>query len=104
MPYFLGVDLGTTYTAAAILRDGRDATVDLGVRTAAIPSVVFLRDDETILVGEAASRRGASRTGPRRPGSSSAASATPTPILLGGAPYSRRVAACAGCCAGSSTR
>ena len=87
MPYFLGVDLGTTYTAAAIHRDGRTSTVDLGVRTAAIPSVVFLRDDETILTGEAASRRGATEPGrvarefKRRIGDT-------TPILLGGSPYS----------------
>ena len=87
MPYFLGVDLGTTYTAAAIHRDGRTATVDLGTRTAAIPSVVFLREDETILTGEAASRRGATepsrvaREFKRRVGDT-------TPILLGGAPYS----------------
>jgi actin-like ATPase involved in cell morphogenesis len=87
MPYFLGVDLGTTYTAAAIHRDGRTSTVDLGVRTAAIPSVVFLRDDETILTGEAASRRGATEPGrvarefKRRVGDT-------TPILLGGSPYS----------------
>ncbi len=87
MPYFLGVDLGTTYTAAAIYRDGRTSTVDLGVRTAAIPSVVFLRDDETILTGEAASRRGVGDPGrvarefKRRVGDT-------TPILLGGSPYS----------------
>lgn len=87
MTYFLGVDLGTTYTAAAIHRDGRTTTVDLGVRTAAVPSVVFLRDDETILTGEAASRRGATeparvaREFKRRVGDT-------TPILLGGSPYS----------------
>ena len=87
MPYFLGVDLGTTYTAAAIYRDGRTSTVDLGVRTSAIPSVVFLRDDETILTGEAASRRGVGDPGrvarefKRRVGDT-------TPILLGGSPYS----------------
>jgi actin-like ATPase involved in cell morphogenesis len=85
--YFLGVDLGTTYTAAAIVRDGRTATVDLGTRTAAIPSVVFLRDDETILTGEAANRRGVTepsrvaREFKRRVGDTA-------PLLLGGAPYS----------------
>jgi molecular chaperone DnaK (HSP70) len=85
--YVLGVDLGTTYTAAAIHRDGRTATVDLGTRTAAIPSVVFLRDDGTFLTGDAASRRGASepsrvaREFKRRVGDT-------TPILLGGSPVS----------------
>jgi actin-like ATPase involved in cell morphogenesis len=87
MTYSLGVDLGTTYTAAAVFRDGRTSTIDLGTRTAAIPSVVFLRDDETILTGEAANRRGATeptrvaREFKRRVGDT-------TPILLGGAPYS----------------
>jgi actin-like ATPase involved in cell morphogenesis len=87
MTYSLGVDLGTTYTAAAVFRDGRTSAIDLGTRTAAIPSVVFLRDDETILTGEAANRRGTTeptrvaREFKRRVGDT-------TPILLGGAPYS----------------
>ena len=85
--YVLGVDLGTTYTAAAIRRDERLEIVDLGTRNAAIPSVVYLRDDGTVLTGEAAIRRGAtdparlSREFKRRMGDTTA-------ILLGGAPYS----------------
>jgi molecular chaperone DnaK len=87
MGYFLGVDLGTTYTAAATLRDGRTTMVELGDRAATIPTVVFLREDETILTGDAANRRGAGEPGrvarefKRRVGDT-------TPILLGGAPYS----------------
>ncbi|MGQ0824594.1 MAG: Hsp70 family protein [Actinomycetota bacterium] len=87
MTYSLGVDLGSTYTAAAIARDGRTLTVDLGTRASAIPSVVFLREDETVLTGEAAARRGSTEPGrvarefKRRVGD-------PTPLLLGGAPYS----------------
>jgi actin-like ATPase involved in cell morphogenesis len=87
MSWFLGVDLGTTYTAAATLRDGRTSTVELGDRTAAIPTVVFLREDETILTGDAASRRGTAdpsrvaREFKRRLGDTA-------PILLGGSPYS----------------
>jgi molecular chaperone DnaK len=87
MSWFLGVDLGTTYTAAATLRDGRTSTVELGDRTAAIPTVVFLREDETILTGDAASRRGSAdpsrvaREFKRRVGDTA-------PILLGGSPYS----------------
>src|SRR5690606_33173892 len=87
MSYFLGVDLGTTYTAAAILRDGRTTTVDLGNHGSTIPTVVFLREDETILTGEAANRRGTTDPGrvarefKRRVGDT-------TPILLGGSPYS----------------
>ncbi|MEM9611291.1 MAG: Hsp70 family protein, partial [Actinomycetota bacterium] len=87
MSYQLGVDLGTTYTAAAIQRDGRTSVVELGNRAASIPSVIFLREDETILTGEAANRRGVTepdriaREFKRRVGD-------PTPILVGGTPYS----------------
>jgi actin-like ATPase involved in cell morphogenesis len=56
--YPLGVDVGTTYTAAALWRDGRVQTVPLGNRANAVPSVLFLRDDGTMLVGEPAARRG----------------------------------------------
>jgi ABC-type microcin C transport system duplicated ATPase subunit YejF len=52
-PFLIGVDLGTTYTAAAVWRDGRNDVVNLGNRAQAIPSVVLLRDDGTVLVGEA---------------------------------------------------
>jgi actin-like ATPase involved in cell morphogenesis len=57
MPYVLGIDVGTTYTSAALWRDGQVSTVPLGNRANTIPSVVLLRDDGTLLVGEAAQRR-----------------------------------------------
>jgi len=85
--YQLGVDLGTTYTAAAVHRNGASQIVELGNRTATIPSVIFLTDDETILTGESANRRAVTEPGrvarefKRRIGD-------PTPILLGGSPYS----------------
>ncbi|MET8154561.1 Hsp70 family protein, partial [Actinoplanes sp. NPDC005259] len=85
--YALGIDLGTTFTAAAIWRDGRAETVSLGDRSAAIPSVVLLRQDETFLTGDAAHRRGFSepqrvaREFKRRLGDT-------TPFLLGGVPQS----------------
>ena len=85
--YQLGIDLGTTYTAAAVARDGRVGVVGLGNRAASIPSVIYLRPDGTVLTGESASRRGPSepdrvaREFKRRFGD-------PTPILLGGTPYS----------------
>jgi dipeptidyl aminopeptidase/acylaminoacyl peptidase/actin-like ATPase involved in cell morphogenesis len=81
------VDLGTTYTAAAILRDGRAEVASLGTRTLEIPSVVLLRDDGVLLIGEPAERRSLTEPGrfarefKRRIGD-------PTPILLGGAPFS----------------
>jgi actin-like ATPase involved in cell morphogenesis len=57
MPFSLGVDIGSTYTAAALWRDGSVQSVPLGNRSNAVPSVLFLREDGTLLVGEAASRR-----------------------------------------------
>ncbi|MET1003802.1 MAG: Hsp70 family protein [Acidimicrobiia bacterium] len=85
--YYLGIDLGTTFTAAAVHRNGRTDISPLGNRAAAIPSLVFLRDDETVLTGEAAERRGLAeparlaREFKRRVGDS-------VPIMLGQAPYS----------------
>jgi actin-like ATPase involved in cell morphogenesis len=85
--YYLGIDVGTTYTAAAVWRDGRAETVDLGTRASVVPSVVLLREDGEFLVGEAAERRAASepqrvaREFKRRIGD-------PTPIMLAGTPFS----------------
>ncbi|GIG41132.1 Hsp70 family protein [Cellulomonas phragmiteti] len=56
--YTLGVDVGTSRTAAAVWRDGRATTVGLGDRTDTIPSAVLLRSDGALLVGDAAVRRG----------------------------------------------
>src|SRR5262245_24567999 len=86
MAYHLGIDLGTTYTAAAAERGGVVEALTLGNRSASVPTVVFLRDDGEILVGEAATRRATSDPGrvarefKRRVGD-------PTPIILGGTPY-----------------
>ena len=85
--YALGVDLGTTFTAAAVWRDGRAEICSLGTHSAAIPSVVLARSDGSVLTGEAAARRAAlepdrvAREFKRRLGDS-------TPLLLGGSPYS----------------
>jgi len=84
--YVLGVDLGTTYSAAAIESGGRAEIVQLGSRAAAIPSVVVLRADGEVLTGEAAERRSLSepertaREFKRRLGD-------PTPLILGGTPF-----------------
>ncbi|MEZ5225449.1 MAG: Hsp70 family protein [Acidimicrobiales bacterium] len=76
MSYQVGIDLGTTYTAAAVHRDEKASIFSLGGRAAAIPSVVLLREDETILTGEATVRRAI--TGPSGSlVSSSVGSATP---------------------------
>jgi molecular chaperone DnaK len=87
MGYFLGIDLGTTYTAAAVVRDGPAQIVELGTKAAVVPSVLFLSEDEAMLTGDAAIRRAAtdpsrvSREFKRRVGD-------PAPILLGGSPWS----------------
>lgn len=59
LKYLLGVDLGTTYTAAASVADGVAPTmIGLGNRALQVPSVLYLQDDGTFLVGEPAERRG----------------------------------------------
>jgi molecular chaperone DnaK len=85
--YRLGVDLGTTFTAAAVERDGRVEIVSLGSHAASIPSLVFFRADDDVLTGDAAERRGVqdparlARAFKRRFGD-------PTPILLDRTPVS----------------
>jgi actin-like ATPase involved in cell morphogenesis len=88
MGYHLGVDLGTTYTAAALARGRRAEAATLGTRSVSIPSVVYLgagSGGDELLIGEAAVRRAATepsrvaREFKRRVGD-------PTPLLLGGSP------------------
>lgn len=85
--YGLGIDLGTTHTAAAVLTGGRVESARLGARRMEIPSAVFVKEDGGLLVGEAAERRGQDEPGrlarefKRRLGDS-------VPILAGGMPFS----------------
>ncbi|WP_248758893.1 Hsp70 family protein [Pseudarthrobacter sp. SSS035] len=63
MNYVLAVDVGTSFTAAAIVRIDHDASrvpesLPLGLRGTAVPSVVYYPEEGPILVGEAAERRG----------------------------------------------
>ncbi|MGH3779527.1 MAG: Hsp70 family protein, partial [Pseudonocardiaceae bacterium] len=62
MSYWLGIDVGTTFTAAAICRQeagqaGVPEVVGLGTRSTAVSSVVYLAPDGQVVVGEAAERR-----------------------------------------------
>ncbi|PZS16469.1 MAG: hypothetical protein DLM60_15490, partial [Pseudonocardiales bacterium] len=59
MSYWLGIDVGTTFTAAAVCRQGSGVpeVVALGTRSTAVSSVVFLGSDGQVVVGEAAERR-----------------------------------------------
>jgi actin-like ATPase involved in cell morphogenesis len=89
MDQVLGVDLGTTYTAAAATPVGGDKPemIGLGNRTAEIPSILLFRSDGEFLVGEPAERRAfgepdrVARQFKRRLGDA-------TPLLLGGSPFS----------------
>jgi len=87
MTYSLGIDLGTTYTAAAVVRAAHAEVVTLSYRTTSIPSVVVLTEDGTFVVGDPAERRALAtperlaREFKRRVGD-------PTPLLLGGTPVS----------------
>ncbi|MCW0214988.1 MAG: Hsp70 family protein, partial [Pseudonocardia sp.] len=86
MSYSLGVDLGTTFVAAAVTQSSRVEMFTLGDRSVVAPAVVYLREDGSLVTGDAASRRAVSnpdrvgREFKRRLGD-------PTPVMLGGAPY-----------------
>jgi molecular chaperone DnaK len=57
MGYWLGIDVGTTVTAAAVCReDGPAEVVALGDGSAVVPSVVHLGDGGQVVVGSAAVR------------------------------------------------
>jgi molecular chaperone DnaK len=62
MSYWLGIDVGTTFIAAAICRQQLDKpahleVVSLGTRSNAVRSVIHLSSDGEVIVGEAAERR-----------------------------------------------
>ncbi|HEV7830652.1 MAG TPA: Hsp70 family protein, partial [Pseudonocardiaceae bacterium] len=86
MGYSLGVDLGTTFVAAAIASATRVEMFTLGDRSVVTPATVYLREDGTLVAGEAASLRAVSspdrvsREFKRRLGN-------PTPLTLGGQPH-----------------
>jgi YVTN family beta-propeller protein len=86
MTYSLGVDLGTTFVAAAVARPTRVEMFTLGDHTVVAPAVVYVREDGSILTGGAAERRAVSdpnlvgREVKRRLGD-------PTPIMLRSRPY-----------------
>ena len=83
MSYCLGVDLGTTFVAAATAHDTSLEMVALGDRSTVMPAAVYLRDDGVLVTGDAAARRAVSHPDrvateiKRRLGD-------PTPLLLGG--------------------
>lgn len=86
--YRLGVDLGTTYTAAATcVEDSTPSMLGLGDRTMQAPSLLYLQPDGSALMGEAAGRRG--RTDPQRLAREfKRRIGDPTPIIVAGSPHS----------------
>ncbi|MGH3781516.1 MAG: Hsp70 family protein [Pseudonocardiaceae bacterium] len=86
MGYSLGVDLGTTFVAAAVASPNRVEMITLGDRSVVTPATVYLREDGTLVTGEVAGLRAVSspdrvsREFKRRLGN-------PTPVMLGGQPY-----------------
>jgi actin-like ATPase involved in cell morphogenesis/streptogramin lyase len=86
MGYSLGVDVGTTFTAAAVAHEGHIEMVSLGTHQLTAPTVVFAAGDEVVF-GNAALLRGRAhpaglaREFKRRVGD-------PVPLVLSGTPYS----------------
>ena len=58
MAYRLGVDLGTSFTAAAVVEAGRVEVVQLGDHAPQVPSAIFRTSSDAFLVGEPAIRAG----------------------------------------------
>ncbi|MBA2472169.1 MAG: Hsp70 family protein [Pseudonocardiales bacterium] len=86
MSYSLGIDLGSTFVAAARAKAATVEAVPLGDRSVVTPAAVYLNGDGTLATGEAASRGAVSspdrigREFTRRLGD-------PTPVVLGGESY-----------------
>ena len=88
--YWLGIDLGTTSTAAAICRPAAGGlevqVVPLSSQSYAMPSVLFLPGDGSLVVGEEAQRR--SLTDPYRAVREfKSRMGDEIPLLVGGAPF-----------------
>jgi actin-like ATPase involved in cell morphogenesis len=87
MAYGLGIDVGTTFTGAALAHETHLEMLPLGDTALVAPSVVFAARDGRLLTGEAAVRLAEAEPGravhefKRRLGD-------PTPIVLGGQRYS----------------
>src|SRR6476620_915233 len=56
-PAAVGIDLGTTFSLAAYVENGRPVVVRDDLGTALVPSVISFFDDGTVLVGTAARDR-----------------------------------------------
>ena len=92
MGYSLGIDLGTTYTAAAVSEGTHAEVITLGDRSPQAPSVIYQGIDGAFRCGESAERRATTeperiaREFKRRMGDQ-------TPIFVGGTPLSAHACA-----------
>src|SRR5581483_12169792 len=85
-PVAIGIDVGTTYTAAALADADHAAPVSLAVEALAVPTTVFVGDDSTVFVGIDAERR--SESDPSRTARGfKARVGDDTPMIIGGAPW-----------------
>jgi hypothetical protein len=85
--YSLGIDLGTTFTAAAVYENGQARIIDLSDQAATMPSIIYLDENGSYLVGDSAMRRAA--TEPARAAQQFKRRFGDTaPIFIGGAPLS----------------
>src|SRR5205823_7252787 len=57
MAKVVGIDLGTTNSLVAYVKDGRPVVIRDGAGDALLPSVVSVADDQTVYVGREAERR-----------------------------------------------
>jgi actin-like ATPase involved in cell morphogenesis len=86
MSLALGIDVGTTFTAAAAWQEGRVEVIALETHLVTVPTVIFAEGDEMAFGTAAVARStgqpvGLAREFKRRVGD-------PVPIVLSGAPYS----------------
>ena len=86
MTYSLGVDLGTTSVAAAVMRPSGPEMVTLGEGTVVLPAVVLCGPGGELVTGDAAERRAIGH--PDRVGRELLrALGDRTPVVLGGTPF-----------------
>ncbi|WP_344024703.1 Hsp70 family protein, partial [Pseudonocardia kongjuensis] len=87
MSYSLGVDLGTTFVAAAVAHDSQVEMFTLGDRSVVSPSAVYVREDGTMITGDAAVRQAVAK--PDRVGREfKRRLGDPIPVILGGVAHS----------------
>lgn len=86
MSYSLGVDVGTTFVAAAVAKVTTVEMITLGDHAALVPAAVCLGSEGIVSTGDVATRHGKHSPAQIGCGLMNRLS-DPTPVLLGGAAY-----------------